>query len=121
MRRVFDRETAAVGAPENFIIGVRAFFGTKGMNHAAILHRERRAVRVRVMEEQMGVQAENLIAGGKTEDAQSRLIDKGADAIAVNAINSLGSRFEDEANPLFLVAKPLFRLLSLSDDGPEDQ
>src|SRR6267142_1366284 len=62
MGPVFNWKTAAVAAPEHFIIAMRALPGTESANNLALLHRESPAIRVRMMEKQMAVQAENLIA-----------------------------------------------------------
>jgi hypothetical protein len=55
MGPVFDGEAGAITAPEDFVIGMRAFAGAIPMNNAAVLHRERSAIGVGMMEEQVAV------------------------------------------------------------------
>ncbi len=55
MGPVFDREAGAIAAPEDFVIGMGVFAGPKRINNGALSYRERRAIGVRMMEQQMGV------------------------------------------------------------------
>jgi len=117
----FDRKTGTIGAPENIVQFVIVQTIPSDRMQVALVQRESRAVRTGVMAKRVKMRAQKLVRRRVTQEANGGGIDKGADALGIEAVDSLGSGFENQANVFFLFLGAVLRFATFVGGGTKDK